>query len=158
MTPSKVLFTTILASAAFLAHTASASDEDVQRMGRIFAYYSTTSVTKLTTTTITRLSTCLSSSASIVNCQGRKKRAVSTLIEADLDQVKENELTGSLEEDFNTDHIEKRDASSRSGRKLTIWSTNFTTITITSTSVLASTTVTATALCNYPGLTISCYV
>lgn len=45
-----------------------------EREERILAYYSTTSITHLTTTTITGLQTCLSVSST--SCTGRRKRAL----------------------------------------------------------------------------------
>lgn len=52
---------------------------------------------------------------------------------------------------------QQRDALERDGRRLTIWTTNFTTLTLTTTSYLAGTTVTATAYCLTPLLAQSCF-
>ncbi|KAK7026646.1 hypothetical protein SK128_015458, partial [Halocaridina rubra] len=46
---------------------------------------------------------------------------------------------------------ELRGDDDRQGRKLTIWSTAFTTYTVTTTSVLTGTTATATLMCTAPG-------
>ncbi|XP_064086750.1 uncharacterized protein LOC135201622 [Macrobrachium nipponense] len=135
------------------------ASEESNRDARIFAFYSTTSQTRLTTTTITGLYTCLSTTTTPA-CLGRKKRMFlrSTQLGAeDLDE--DGTLNGSLEETGKDLGLgAKNPDSHRQAKKLTIWSTAFSTITITSTSVLAGTTVSASALCAAPGLTAGCFV
>ncbi|XP_047490633.1 uncharacterized protein LOC125040160 [Penaeus chinensis] len=158
-TPLILLATLLGLSATF----ASASDE---REARIFAYYSTTSVTSLTTVTITGLSTCVSTTTAA--CLGRRKRAVFNTF-AELENERDDQpinLDGSQGDD--ADEVpsrversldgEERDDQGREGKRLTIWSTNFTTLTLTSTSVQPSTTVTASALCAAPGVTQGCFI
>lgn len=50
-------------------------DEDSGRGERIFAYYTSTTTTRLTTSTLTALSTCLSILADAPACRRRKRRA-----------------------------------------------------------------------------------
>lgn len=50
--------------------------DDQRRQERIFAFYTTTSVKRLATTTITAISTCLSILAAAPACTGRKKRSL----------------------------------------------------------------------------------
>ncbi|XP_064086240.1 uncharacterized protein LOC135201309 [Macrobrachium nipponense] len=137
------------------------ADEDDARTGRIFAYYSTTQVTKLTTVTITGLTTCFSTASQAAQgaCQGRKKRVMPSAIDADLLNMEVEGLDGSLGEEFEAGDLVKREAQdpSREGKKLTIWSTNYTTITVTSTSIQSLTTVSATALCTYPNQSQTCF-
>ena len=45
----------------------------------------------------------------------------------------------------------------RMAKKLTVWSTGFTTVTITTTSYLTGTTVTVSALCTVTGMSQSCF-
>ena len=45
----------------------------------------------------------------------------------------------------------------REGKALTVWTTSFTTLTITTTSYLSDNTVTASALCTVPGMYEHCY-
>ncbi|XP_071525302.1 uncharacterized protein [Panulirus ornatus] len=136
-------------------------DEDLNRREeRIFAFYTTTSITRLATTTITALSTCLSVLTGTA-CTGRKKKSAFF----NLDILEELaslpvELVGSqTDEDLESgsSQFSQNIVEGRNGKKLTIWSTNFTTLTITSTSYLAGTTVTASALCTAPGLTAGCF-
>lgn len=51
----------------------------------------------------------------------------------------------------------KKTEDNRLGKRFTIWSSNFTTLTVTSTSFVAGTTVTASALCTAPGVTAGCF-
>lgn len=50
-------------------------DDDSGRGERIFAYYTSTTTTRLTTSTLTALSTCLSILGTATACRRRKKRA-----------------------------------------------------------------------------------
>ncbi|XP_066979533.1 uncharacterized protein [Macrobrachium rosenbergii] len=130
--------------------------EDSDKEARIFAFYSTTSQTRLTTTTITGLYTCLST-VTTPACLGRKKRMFLRSAQLDVDELGDDgSLAGSLGESETGPG--KSEDSLRQAKKLTIWSTAFSTITITSTSVLAGTTVSASALCAAPGLTAGCFV
>lgn len=49
------------------------------------------------------------------------------------------------------------ESSSRQGKKMTIWSTGFTTVTVTTTSYYSGTTVTFSALCTVSGMTQDCF-
>ncbi|KAK7026644.1 hypothetical protein SK128_015456 [Halocaridina rubra] len=141
-------------------------DDDDARGERIFAYYTSTSLTRLVTTTITAISTCLSTNANVPppNCVGRKRRAaVDKALE--LDDISDDifELDSSqkdLEGDDEASRMAREiaDDTDRSGRKLTIWSIAFTTLTVTSTSIFAGTTVTASILCALAGFAQSCYL
>ncbi|XP_027208682.1 uncharacterized protein [Penaeus vannamei] len=122
-----------------------------EREERILAYYSTTSITHLTTTTITGLQTCLSVSST--SCTGRRKRALAAPLKQFVEELSKTELEGSQSLDVER---EKRDAD-KDARAFTFWSTVFTTFTLTSTSILDSTTVTVSAYCSAPGLTDSCF-
>ncbi|XP_066979010.1 uncharacterized protein [Macrobrachium rosenbergii] len=161
-----LLTVAVVAGGLFLGSARAAEEaedaaEDDARTGRIFAYYSTTQVTKLTTVTITGLTTCFSTASQAAQgaCQGRKKRAVPSAIDADLLNKEVEGLDGSLGEEFDAADLVKREAQdpSREGKKLTIWSTNYTTITVTSTSIQSLTTVSATALCTFPNQSQTCF-
>ncbi|XP_037802720.1 uncharacterized protein LOC119597260 [Penaeus monodon] len=159
LTPLLLLATLLGLSAT----SASASDD---REARIFAYYSTTSVTSLTTVTITGLSTCVSTTTTA--CLGRRKRAAFSSF-AELENERDDQpinLDGSQGDGADEVHAraersldgEESEDEGRDGKRLTIWSTNFTTLTLTSTSVQPSTTVTASALCAAPGVTQGCFI
>ncbi|XP_042888772.1 uncharacterized protein LOC122264121 [Penaeus japonicus] len=68
-------------------------------------------------------------------------------------------LEGSLSAVENLEDLsqQQRDFLRRDDRKITIWTTGFTTLTLTTTSYLAGTTVTATAYCVTPGLAAGCF-
>ncbi|XP_045623698.2 uncharacterized protein [Procambarus clarkii] len=129
-----------------------------RRQERLFAIYTTTSVKRLATTTITALSTCLSTTASPA-CQGRKKRTVfKNLLLLENDRKDPfGELAGSQLEPGEVEERVKREVVNRDGKKLTIWSTYLSTLTLTSTSYLTGTTVTVTAMCAAPGITQGCF-
>ncbi|XP_042867494.1 uncharacterized protein LOC122250211 [Penaeus japonicus] len=144
----------------------SAASADSEREERIFAYYSTTSVTSLATVTITGLSTCLSTATTA--CLGRRKRTAFSSF-AELENEKEDEaiaLDGSQADEGADEELSRGERSlgedqqekDRDGKRLTIWSTNFTTLTLTSTFAQPSTTVTASALCAAPGVTAGCFL
>ncbi|XP_027217675.2 uncharacterized protein [Penaeus vannamei] len=158
--------TPVLLLATLLGLSASFASASEAREERIFAYYSTTSVTSLTTVTITALSTCLSTATTA--CLGRKKRAgISSF--AELENERDDDpinLEGSQSDDIEEVHSqvkrsfegEQEEEPGRDGKRLTIWSTNYTTLTLTSTSVQPSTTVTASALCIAPGVNQGCFL
>ncbi|CAL4131804.1 unnamed protein product [Meganyctiphanes norvegica] len=140
------------------------------REPRIFAYYSTTSMTKLTTVTKTDISTCLSSVAKHkLQCDGRKKRRVA-LEDLKFDLVNiENEINSGME---NSDNVREErlyqpfnqgedsfdvDKNNREGKALTIWSTNFSTITITTTSIMKKSTVSVSVFCTTIGFAQTCF-
>ncbi|XP_068242833.1 uncharacterized protein [Palaemon carinicauda] len=127
------------------------------REERLFAFHSTTSITKLTTVTVTGLSTCLSTKTG--NCLGRKRRAFArgALDFEPLEDGSDFDLAGSRTEDFEAQRPSSADEGARSAKELTIWSTAYTTITLTSTSILPSTTVTASALCLVSGISQTCF-
>ncbi|XP_053626322.2 uncharacterized protein [Cherax quadricarinatus] len=133
-----------------------------RRQERLFAFLTTTSVKRLATTTITALSTCLS--VGTTACNGRKKRNGFREIDS-LEQMVP-ELTGTQvdekveidEEGGNGNKRGMREVvNNRDGKKLTIWSTYVSTLTLTSTSYVAGTTITVSALCVAPGITAGCF-
>ncbi|XP_042214660.1 uncharacterized protein LOC121861159 [Homarus americanus] len=138
------------------------NDDLKARQSRVFAYYTSTSVTRLATTTITALSTCLS--VDTAACVGRKRKSAFKNMEF-LEDVLHwpGELSGSqdfleeTQEGEEEPEVSQKVVEDRDGRKFTIWSTNFSTLTVTSTSYLAGTTVTASALCSAPGVTAGCF-
>ncbi|XP_068242835.1 uncharacterized protein [Palaemon carinicauda] len=158
--PSSALLMATIVAVLFLG-SAKAEEDDDARAARLFAFYSTTQVTKLTTVTITGLTTCFSTASQAAQgaCQGRKKRTVPSAIDADLFDMEVGGLAGSLGEDFEAEDLVKREVPepAREGRKLTIWSTNYTTITVTSTSIQSLTTISATAICTYPNQSNTCF-
>ncbi|XP_042887743.1 uncharacterized protein LOC122263399 [Penaeus japonicus] len=125
-----------------------------EREERIFAYYSTSSITHLTTTTVTGLETCLSVSSAA--CTGRRKRGLSSKLSELAVKEASVDLEGSKSDEADEDLRAKRDTE-KDGRAFTVWSTVYTTLTMTSTSILASTTITASALCSASGLTATCF-
>ncbi|CAL4102682.1 unnamed protein product, partial [Meganyctiphanes norvegica] len=125
-------------------------DSSNSRQSRVFAYYSTTSYTRLTTATITGISTCLSTAAAAA-CAGRRKRRNAGLdLLNDLDNdmnILETSVNGNEElEDRDKRSLEDEKVD-REGRILTIWTTAFQTLTLTTTSLLSGTTITASAYC-----------
>ncbi|XP_047490114.1 uncharacterized protein LOC125039850 [Penaeus chinensis] len=133
------------------------ADEADLREKRLFAYFSTTSSTTVTTVTITDISTCLSTKTG--NCNGRRKKRLALNYIEDLEQMNDIPLDSTRQ----VENIEVRqvraadDAGEREGKVLTIWTTHFSTLTVTTTSVLASTTVTASALCLAPNVAKTCF-
>ncbi|XP_027217668.1 uncharacterized protein [Penaeus vannamei] len=150
----------LLLLTACLAAGSRADDANEQREKRLYAYFSTTTSTKVTTATITDISTCLSTKTG--NCNGRRKKRMAMSYIEDLEQMNDSGLdstkqTDDLEVRFerSADDVEQAD---RDGRVLlTIWSTEYTSITVTSTSVLDSTTITASALCLAPNVAKTCF-
>ncbi|XP_050695828.1 uncharacterized protein LOC126985252 [Eriocheir sinensis] len=151
-------------------YRAEAKGED-ERDERIFAIRVHTSVTRLASTTLSALSTCLSVVTSTA-CNGRKKREFYNQLEAlegpyadtdfklsgsmDEEGAEEEEVTSSTEEE-EEEAMEGEAVTGRDGKKLTIWSTSLTTLTITSTSYIPGTTITASAFCTAPGITEGCF-
>jgi len=141
----------VLALVVILTAESVSSDTDASnRQSRVFAYYSTTSYTKLSTVTISAISTCLSTTTTATMCKRRKRRSLDEL--ADLFDMEDdvNVLETSVNED--PEDREKRspledEQTDRDGKILTIWTTDFATITLTTTSPVAGTTVTASAYC-----------
>ncbi|XP_064086238.1 uncharacterized protein LOC135201308 [Macrobrachium nipponense] len=140
----------------------SGSSSGDSREERLFAIHTTTSVTKLTTVTVTGLSTCLSTATG--SCLGRKRRMAmpSALNLEVLLGDSEADLAGSRTDSFEAAQPlfagdTEEGGNRRKQRELTVWSTAYTTITITSTSILASTTVTASALCLVSGISQTCF-
>ncbi|XP_042888768.1 uncharacterized protein LOC122264117 [Penaeus japonicus] len=133
--------------------------DDTGRGGRILAYYGSTTTTRLLTSTLTALSTCLSTADGAPACKRRKRR--SAVISSMSDEVPEASpaLDGALADVADLEELsrQQRDALERDDRRLTIWTTNFTTLTLTTTSYLAGTTVTATAYCLTPLLAQACF-
>ncbi|XP_037802726.1 uncharacterized protein LOC119597266 [Penaeus monodon] len=133
------------------------ADEADLREERLVAYFSTTSSTTLTTVTITDISTCLSTKTG--NCNGRRKKRLSFNYIEDLEQMNDIPLDSTQQvENFEVRHERSADGEGdREGKILTIWTTYFSTLTVTSTSVLASTTITASALCLAPNVAKTCF-
>ncbi|XP_069951013.1 uncharacterized protein [Cherax quadricarinatus] len=137
----------------------------IRRQERLVAIYTTTSVKRLATTTITAVSTCVTITANAVACNGRKKRTLFKNLSSwkDLEEDSRRELTGSKSEAEYEEEVYPQSGGSRQvvnnrdGKKFTIWSTYVSTLTLTSTSYLAGTTVSVTALCIAPGLTNGCF-
>ncbi|XP_069954556.1 uncharacterized protein [Cherax quadricarinatus] len=135
--------------------------QEVQRReGRIFAFITTTSIKRLATTTISVPYTCLSVKTT-TTCTGRKKKSTLSQL-LDLIQDSPPSLAASLdyEKEENLDVAKREvtvDGDGRVGRKLTIWSTYASTLTVTSTSYITGTTVTISALCTAPGITAGCF-
>ncbi|XP_042888771.1 uncharacterized protein LOC122264120 [Penaeus japonicus] len=132
-------------------------DDDV-RGERIFGYLTSTTTTRLTTSTLTALSTCLSVINNAPACTRRKRRAsvMRDVKDEDIRDLSLN-LEGSLSAVENLEDLsqQQRDFLRRDDRKITIWTTGFTTL--TTTSYIAGTTVTATAYCVTPGLAAGCF-
>ncbi|XP_071525254.1 uncharacterized protein [Panulirus ornatus] len=136
--------------------------QSARREERVFAFYTTTSVKRLSTTTITALSTCLSITNPAPACTGRRKRAFfNSLSFPNLPETVPDQLLGSQadaeELEVPSSRIVREVVNNREGKRITIWSTVSSTLTLTSTSYVAGTTVTATALCLAPGLTAGCF-
>ncbi|KAG7173113.1 uncharacterized protein LOC121861160 [Homarus americanus] len=137
---------------------------DTEREHRIFAFYTTTSSKALATVTITALSTCVSTVAG-TPCTGRKKKAIIDNMQIFVDDSLNTgtlSLSGSQVNDdedlgIQMERQEREVVNERDGKKLTIWSTNISTLTLTSTSYVAGTTVTISALCAAPGVTQGCF-
>lgn len=66
-------------------------------------------------------------------------------------------LDSSVLSDVTAAVVEETESSQRTGKKLTVWSTNFTTVTKTTTSYYEGTTVTVSALCTIAGMGQSCF-
>ncbi|KAK7026641.1 hypothetical protein SK128_015453 [Halocaridina rubra] len=136
-------------------------ESDDSRDERIFAFYTSTSLTRLVTTTITAVSTCLSITTGVgaPACTGRRRRIsldnLMKLEEPDTDMTNLDASEESIEDISRQGQATTR---GRMERKLTVWSTNFTTLTVTSTSALSGTTVTASLLCVIPGAVNSCFL
>ncbi|XP_047490679.1 uncharacterized protein LOC125040184 [Penaeus chinensis] len=133
--------------------------ENSGRGERIFAYYGSTTTTRLLTSTLTALSTCLSTFPGAPACKRRKRRSAVITAIGDEDPEASLSLDGTLADVADLEELsrQQRDALERDDRRLTIWTTNFTTLTLTTTSYLAGTTVTATAYCLTPLLAQSCF-
>ncbi|XP_047490116.1 uncharacterized protein LOC125039852 [Penaeus chinensis] len=133
-------------------------DDESGRGERIFAYYTSTTTTRLTTSTLTALSTCLSILGTATACRRRKRRA-GRLESIEDEDIAALELEGSVKSVESLEELsqQQRDFFQRDDRKFTIWTTGFTTLTLTTTSYIAGTTVTATAYCITPGLTAGCF-
>ncbi|XP_042214659.1 uncharacterized protein LOC121861158 [Homarus americanus] len=140
-----------------LAVVVAAADDDERKM-RLFGVVSSTSVTLFASVTVTSLTTCLSVSAT--PCLGRRKRDSFKLMKDD----EVNDLLSSYLDSSHKENHEADDPSStssgedRTGKAFTIWTSFFTTLTITSTVAQGGTTITASALCSAPGLTAGCFL
>lgn len=146
-------------------------EDDASREPRIFAYYSTTKMTKLTTVTKTAISTCFSTAKNVVACSGRKKRMKLSDLQFAIKELQDfqSELDSTIEDSANVrekrsslgESVPNNDEGSadlnRVERALTIWSTDFSTITLTSTATLSSYTLTVSAFCTTAGAAMSCF-
>ncbi|XP_018016338.1 uncharacterized protein LOC108673071 [Hyalella azteca] len=130
-----------------------------QREAKLLAFFRSTSLTSIATSTKFALSTCWSTSN--VACSGRRKRRA--LISPKHDAVRELEENLRLDSsvalpgESSASFVDNNNGVERSGRKLTVWTTGFTTVTITTTSYYAGTTVSISALCTIPGMSASCF-
>ncbi|XP_071525540.1 uncharacterized protein [Panulirus ornatus] len=136
--------------------------QSARREERIFAFFTTTSVKRLATTTITALSTCLSIANTVPACTGRRKKSLINGLRSleVLSEPVSEQLQGSQDEEGPSafpSRIVREVVNDREGKRLTIWSTISSTLTLTSTSYVASTTVTVSALCSAPGATAGCF-
>ncbi|KAK8395877.1 hypothetical protein O3P69_005770 [Scylla paramamosain] len=126
-----------------------------RRAERLLAFYTTTSVKLLATTTISVPFTCLSTNPGSAPCNGRRKRALWNDMEILRDISGVELLEGSEGDEAAVK--EGQGERERDGRKLTIWSTVKSTLTLTSTSYLVGTTITATAFCLTAGISQGCF-
>jgi len=135
------------------AASSAAEESKDSRAGRVFAYYSTTSYTRLSTVTITGLSTCVSTTTTATACKRRKRRHVALDLfseigdELNLLESSANEEVEERADRVKRDLVDEPQAVDREGRILTIWTTAFQTLTLTTTSIISGTTVTASAFC-----------
>jgi len=127
------------------------------RDAKLLAFFSSTTITSVATTTKLALSTCWSTSDKA--CTGKRKRRaifmpknVVLSDDANTGALLEGSVDGS---DLPFMPIEE--GSQRQGKKMTIWSTGFTTVTVTTTSYYSGTTVTVSALCTVSGVTQNCF-
>jgi len=144
------------------------------REPRIFAYYSTTKMTKLKTHTATGISTCMSTagkSFSTKVCQGRKKRmaldklkydeAIDTILDGTIEDSENVREKRSINEDdaasSQSNHDEVAGDDDRVKRALTIWSTDYSTLTLTSTKKISSYTLTVSVFCTTAGFKATCF-
>lgn len=128
------------------------------RDAKLLAFFSSTTITSVATSTKLAVSTCLSTTAAA--CTGRRKRRTVFLPKnigfseiSDSDGMLEGSLDG---KDLPLMPIEEG-PNTRKGKKMTIWSTGFTTVTVTTTSYYSGTTVTISALCTVSGQTQQCF-
>ncbi|XP_045125477.1 uncharacterized protein LOC123512879 [Portunus trituberculatus] len=124
-----------------------------RRAERLLAFYTTTSVKLLATTTISVPFTCLSTNPGSEPCNGRRKRALWN----DMEVLQEISDVDPLDGSEGGQSAMEEEVGEREGRRLTIWSTVQSTLTLTSTSYLAGTTITATAFCLTAGIAQGCF-
>ncbi|KAK7082729.1 hypothetical protein SK128_009750 [Halocaridina rubra] len=162
------------------------SENDVRDERKIFAYFTTTSSTRLITTTVTAISTCLSTAVAAgglmsgrlltvlpnrnarnrkirqVPCVGRRRLPLDAEGNDQVDETNPPDIDSSLDNTNKpletSSKEEELHTDGRTERKLTFWSTAFTVMTITSTLALTGTTVTASLLCAVPGVFNSCFL
>ncbi|KAL7646141.1 UNVERIFIED_CONTAM: hypothetical protein RMT77_003042 [Armadillidium vulgare] len=130
------------------------TSDDKARQEKLIALalYSSTTVIRLTTVTKAVLTTCYSiTPMSVVACNGRRrKRGIVSADEfPDINSQKSGDLEASLS---NKAAVEDQDTREKSGRKLTFWSTDYSTLTVTTKSFIQGTTVTVTAKCTINGV------
>ncbi|KAF2364829.1 hypothetical protein FHG87_004408 [Trinorchestia longiramus] len=135
-----------------------AIDADIgpnQRESKLLAIFASTTFTHVTTTTKLALQTCWSTSDQA--CNGRRKRRslVTPQATAPREMASELQLDGSIKSAVPADEF--HDEEERTGRKLTVWTTGFTRVTITTTSYYEGTTVSVSALCTVVGMGQSCF-
>lgn len=136
----------------------SEEEEDPDRSGKLIAQYTTKTKALFVTTTLTALSTCFS--ATDVACTGKKKKKRSMAprnlfivpgANAELISSQDPPASGESEYEF------KSHDSDREERKFTIWTTLFSTHTLTTTFYYPGTTVSISGVCSVPGLESSCF-
>merc|ERR1712106_296865 len=147
---------------------------DPAREPRIFYYYYTTKMTKLVTVTKQGVSTCLSSAQkqkkATTLCKGRKKRMTLSDLKYNRDpEYMQGELDSTFEDSSyvrearssvdgsEVNHDEGSADVNRVERALTIWSTDYETLTLTSTNTLSKWTLSVSVFCTTSGFAETCF-
>ncbi|KAL7646138.1 UNVERIFIED_CONTAM: hypothetical protein RMT77_003039 [Armadillidium vulgare] len=123
---------------------------DASREGKLLAVYTATSATVLATVTTTALATCFSFAAAGPLCNGRRRRRRKAFSDTpnslENDYSEMDAVSGSLSDRY-LSVTKKSPPLLRDDRKLTVWSTISTTLTVTDTSFVTGTTVSVSILC-----------
>jgi len=125
------------------------------RAGRILAQYSSQTMWLFVTTTTNVLSTCFSATNTPACGRRRKKRHIHQvpLVIPDGEQLSLSSSTADPWEPEGFPSVEE----GRRKRAFTVWSTLFTTYTLTSSSFFAGTTVSLSGVCSLAGMGNSCF-
>ncbi|XP_018016337.1 uncharacterized protein LOC108673070 [Hyalella azteca] len=132
--------------------------EDLEeRSGKLLAYYTTKTKNLFATTSISVLSTCFS--ATNTACTGRrKKRSLDRGVDVTgFDMPSSTNLDGTVQEPSEPNYATGNVSGDRDPKKFTIWSTLFSTYTLTSTYYFSGTTVTISGACSIAGMGSSCF-